>query len=279
MGWLHQPFHAKAPDARIQTRETRRVKLFLPCCAAIHALSFATMNILLRSCWVVLFFGVMAIGVAEDVKTSPPAYVHGVQTRDGIGKFFLGREIAQVMGHQGADWLERPEREKEEDPTAILRALHLQKNWVVADIGCGTGYYSFRMAPSVATVLGVEIQQEMLDLLMAKAKTSGITNVKPVLGTITDPKLPAGGVDLILLVDVYHEFDYPVEMLTALRQSLSPTGRIALVEFKGEDPLIPIKAVHKMTEQQARKEFESLGFTWESTVSTLPWQHLMFFKR
>ena len=237
------------------------------------------MNILLRSCWVVLFFGVMAIGVAEDVKTSPPAYAHGVQTRDGIGKFFLGREIAQVMGHQGADWLERPEREKEEDPTAILRALHLQKNWVVADIGCGTGYYSFRMAPSVATVLGVEIQQEMLDLLMAKAKTSGITNVKPVLGTITDPKLPAGGVDLILLVDVYHEFDYPVEMLTALRQSLSPTGRIALVEFKGEDPLIPIKAVHKMTEQQARKEFESLGFTWESTVSTLPWQHLMFFKR
>ena len=237
------------------------------------------MNILVRLCYAALFVGVMSVGVAEDTTPSPPPYEKGVQTRDGIGKFFLGREIAQVMGHQGASWLDRPEREREEDPTAILRALHLQKNWVVADIGCGTGYYSFRMAPSVATVLGVEIQQEMLDLLMAKAKTSGITNVKPVLGTITDPKLPAGGVDLILLVDVYHEFDYPVEMLTALRQSLSPTGRIALVEFKGEDPLIPIKAVHKMTEQQARKEFESLGFTWESTVSTLPWQHLMFFKR
>jgi SAM-dependent methyltransferase len=237
------------------------------------------MNILIRSCYAILFLGVMSVGMAEDVKPSTPPYVKGVQSRDGIGKFFLGREIAQVMGHQGASWLERPEREKEEDPTAILKALNLQKTWVIADIGCGTGYYSFRMAQSVATVLGVEIQQEMLDLLMAKAKTNGVTNVKPVLGTITDPKLPTGGVDLILLVDVYHEFDYPVEMLTALRQSLSPTGRIALVEFKGEDPKIPIKALHKMTEQQARKEFESLGFTWESTVSTLPWQHLIFFKR
>lgn len=237
------------------------------------------MNLFIRSCYAILFLGVMSVSMAEDEKPSPPPYVKGVQTRDGIGKFFLGREIAQVMGHQGASWLERPEREKEEDPTAILRALNLQKTWVVADIGCGTGYYSFRMAPSVATVLGVEIQQEMLDLLMTKAKAIGITNVKPVLGTITDPKLPAGGVDLILLVDVYHEFDYPVEMLTALRQSLSPTGRIALVEFKGEDQKIPIKALHKMTEQQARKEFESLGFTWESTVSTLPWQHLIFFKR
>ncbi len=237
------------------------------------------MNILNRLCYAILFLGLMSVGMAEDVKPSPPPYVKGVQSRDGIGKFFLGREIAQVMGHQGASWLERPERDKEEDPTAILRALNLQKTWVVADIGCGTGYYSFRLAPSVATVFGVEIQQEMLDLLMAKAKTNGVTNVKPVLGTITDPKLPAGGVDLILLVDVYHEFDYPVEMLTALRQSLSPTGRIALVEFKGEDEKIPIKALHKMTEQQARKEFESLGFTWESTVSTLPWQHLIFFKR
>jgi ubiquinone/menaquinone biosynthesis C-methylase UbiE len=251
----------------------------MPCCAAVHALSCAAMNILIRSCCTVLFLGMMSVGLAEDVKPSPPPYEKGVQTRDGIGKFFLGREIAQVMGHQGADWLERPEREKEENPTAIMQALKLQKNWVVADIGCGTGYYSFRMAPSVATVLGVEIQQEMLDLLMAKAKTTGVTNVKPVLGTITDPKLPAGGVDLILMVDVYHEFDHPVEMLTALRQSLSPTGRIALVEFKGEDPNVPIKSVHKMTEKQARREFEALGFTWESTVSTLPWQHLIFFKR
>jgi hypothetical protein len=119
----------------------------------------------------------------------------------------------------------------------------------------------------------------MLDLLMAAGKKKNITNVKPVLGTITDPKLPAGGVDLVLLVDVYHEFDHPVEMLTAIRQSLSATGRVALVEFKAEDPRIPIKPIHKLSEAQARKEFEALGFTWERTVSTLPWQHLIFFKR
>ena len=233
-------------------------------------------NFLLRLLTLILLFD-LGHGVAAEI--TPPPYVVGQKTRDGIGKYFMGREIAQVMGHQGATWLERPERAEEEDTDAVLRALGLQKNWVVADIGCGTGYYSFRMAPAVGTVLGVEIQQEMLDLLMAKAKTTAVTNVKPVLGTITDPKLPAGSVDLILLVDVYHEFDHPVEMLTAIRQALSPTGRVALVEFKGEDPKVPIKAVHKMTEPQARKEFESLGFTWDTTVSTLPWQHLIFFKR
>ncbi len=234
-------------------------------------------KLLLRLLMLVLLVG-SGPGMAVEVITPPP-YVMGQKTRDGIGKFFLGREIAQVMGHQGAAWLERPERAEEEDTAAVMRALGLRPEWVVADIGCGSGYYSYRMAPAVKEVLGVEIQQEMLDLLSAAGKKNGITNVKPVLGTITDPKLPPGGVDLVLLVDVYHEFDHPVEMLTAIRQSLSTTGRVALVEFKGEDPRVPIKAVHKMTEQQARREFESLGFTWETTVSTLPWQHLIFFKR
>lgn len=210
---------------------------------------------------------------------APPPYEQGQKSRDGIGKYFMGREIAQVMGHQGAAWLERPERQAEEDTASVLRALELKPEWVVADIGCGTGYYSYRMAPSVKEVLGVEIQQEMLDLLMAAGRKKGITNVKPVLGTITDPKLPAGAVDLVLLVDVYHEFDHPVEMLTAIRQSLSATGRVALVEYKAEDPRIPIKPIHKMTEAQARREFETVGFTWDRTVSTLPWQHLIFFKR
>jgi SAM-dependent methyltransferase len=218
----------------------------------------------------------IATALAGD---APPPYVQGQKSRDGIGKYFMGREIAHVMGHEGASWLERPEREAEEDTAAVLRGLELKADMVVADIGCGTGYYSFRMAPSVKEVLGVEIQQEMLDLLMAAGKKNGITNVKPVLGTITDPKLPANGVDLILLVDVYHEFDHPVEMLTAMHQALSPNGRIALVEFKAEDPKVPIKPVHKLSEHQARKEFEALGFTWDRTVSTLPWQHLIFFKR
>jgi len=231
------------------------------------------MSNLRRALLLFLFIGASA--TAGDA----PVVTDGPKSRDGIGRYFMGREIAQVMGHQGAAWLERPERAEEEDTLSVLRALELKKDWVVADIGCGTGYYSFRMAPSVHEVLGVEIQQEMLDLLMTAGKKNGIANVKPVLGTITDPKLPAGGVDLVLLVDVYHEFDHPVEMLTALRQALSATGRVALVEFKGEDQRIPIKAIHKLTEHQARKEFEALGFTWERTVSTLPWQHLIFFKR
>lgn len=230
------------------------------------------MSNLLRPFLLLLLIGV---SVAADI----PTVTDGQKSRDGIGKFFMGREIAQVMGHQGAAWLERPERQAEEDTASVLRALEMKKEWVVADIGCGTGYYSYRMAPSVKEVLGVEIQQEMLDLLMAAGKKNGIANVKPVLGTISDPKLPAGGVDLVLLVDVYHEFDHPVEMLTAIRQSLSATGRVALVEYKAEDSRIPIKPIHKLSEAQARKEFEALGFTWDRTVSTLPWQHLIFFKR
>jgi ubiquinone/menaquinone biosynthesis C-methylase UbiE len=210
---------------------------------------------------------------------APPTYVQGQKSRDGIGKYFMGREIAQVMGHQGARWLERPERQAEEDTASVIRALELKPEWIVADIGCGTGYYSYRIAPSVKEVLGVDIQQEMLDLLTAAGKKQGIANVKPVLGTVADPKLAAESVDLILLVDVYHEFDHPVEMLTAMRKALTPDGRIALVEFKAEDPQIPIKPIHKMSEAQARKEFTALGFTWERTVSTLPWQHLIFFKR
>lgn len=218
---------------------------------------------------------VISLGVSADI----PPVIDGPKSRDGIGRYFMGREIAQVMGHQGAAWLERPERQAEEDSASVLRALELKPEWVVADIGCGTGYYSYRMAPSVKEVLGVEIQQEMIDLLLAAGKKRGITNVKPVLGTITDPKLPANSVDLILLVDVYHEFDHPVEMLTAMRAALKPDGRIALVEYKAEDPRIPIKPIHKMSEAQARREFETLGYTWERTISTLPWQHLIFFKR
>jgi SAM-dependent methyltransferase len=227
-------------------------------------------------CFYLVFTSLFPLLHAGD---APPSVTDGPKSRDGIGKFFMGREIAHVMGHQAAAWLERPEREQEEEPTKLLQALELKSTDIVADIGCGTGFHCFRMAPSVASVLGVDIQQEMLDLMMGKAKELNLANVKPILGTITDPKLPVGGVDLILMVDVYHEFDHPVEMLTAIRTSLSPTGRVALVEFRGEDPKVPIKDLHKMSEFQARREFESLGFTWDRTVSTLPWQHLIFFKR
>ena len=236
-------------------------------------------NLYLRFNALCLVMSLMALGPLGFSADALPRVTDGPKSRDGIGKYFMGREIAHVMGHQAAAWLERPERDIEEEPTKLIQTLELKPTDVVADIGCGTGFHCFRMAPSVKSVLGVDIQQEMLDLMAGKAKQLNILNVTPILGTISDPKLPAGGVDLVLMVDVYHEFDHPVEMLSAILASLSPTGRVALVEFRGEDPNVPIKPLHKMTEFQARREFESIGFKWDRTVSTLPWQHLIFFKR
>lgn len=201
---------------------------------------------------------------------------------DGIGQFYMGREIAHVMGHQGADWLERPEREAEEDTEAMVNALHLKKGEVVADIGAGTGYISRKLAKRVGnngTVLAVEIQQEMLDLLTNKAVTAGITNIKPVLGTITDPKLQPGAVDTVLMVDVYHEFDHPCEMLSAIVGALKPGGRVVFVEYRGEDPKVPIKRVHKMTEEQVKKEAAAQALVWKQTIETLPRQHIIIFEK
>ena len=201
---------------------------------------------------------------------------------NGIGKFYMGREIAHVMGHQAADWLERPERAKEEGSDLLLPALKLKAGDSVADIGCGTGYYTRPLAKAVGTngvVYGVEIQQEMLDLLTNKLAAEKIFNVKPVLGTITDPKLPKASVDLILMVDVYHEFDYPYEMVEGMCRALKPGGRMVFVEFRGEDPNVPIKLVHKMTEAQVRKEMSVHPLEWVETVGTLPMQHVIIFKR
>jgi ubiquinone/menaquinone biosynthesis C-methylase UbiE len=201
---------------------------------------------------------------------------------DGIGKFYMGREIAHVMGHQGADWLERPEREQEEKPGLLMESLRLEPGQAVADIGAGTGYYSRRLAKAVGesgAVYAVEIQQEMLDLLTNNMVQAGIHNVKPVLGTVRDPKLPRASLDLILLVDVYHEFDFPFEMVSSMQQSLKPGGRIVFVEFRAEDPDVPIKPVHKMTEAQVRKEMEPHRLNWVQTIETLPRQHIIIFKK
>jgi len=201
---------------------------------------------------------------------------------NGIAKFYLGREIAHVMGHQAADWLERPEREAEEKPDLLLEALKLKAGDVVADIGAGTGYYSWRMAKDVGEkglVYAVDIQQEMLDLIAKRMAERRITNVKGVLGTITDPMLPALSVDLVLLVDVYHEFDHPFEMMQAICQALKPGGRVVFVEFRAEDPKVPIKEVHKMSEAQVRKEMSAQPLEWVETIATLPWQHVIVFKK
>jgi len=225
-------------------------------------------------------------GLAQS-ETNTTAASPRYQTRlqhdpDGIGKFYMGREIAQVMGHQAADWLERPEREKEERSDLLIPALRLKSGDAVADIGCGSGYYTRRLAKVVGTngtVFAVDIQREMLDLLTNKLTAESIFNVKPVLGTITDPKLPRASVDLILMVDVYHEFDHPFEMVEAMCRALKPGGRLVFVEFRAEDANVPIKAVHKMSEAQVRKEMGVQPLEWIETIATLPQQHMIMFRR
>lgn len=203
---------------------------------------------------------------------------------NGIGKFYMGREIARVMGHQGIRWLERPQREKEEGLSLLIESLALEPGMVVADIGAGSGVISVRLAREIGpegTVLAVDIQQEMLDALAINCKRLKITNVEPVLGETKTPKLKPGTVDLAVMVDVYHEFDYPYEMLSEIAKSLKPGGRVAFVEYRKEDPTVPIKLVHKMTEAQVKKEASQpeFGLKWKETVDKLPRQHVVIFEK
>jgi len=201
---------------------------------------------------------------------------------NGIARYYHGRQIAHVMGHEGADWLERDERTREEGTDALLKELHLKPTDTVADIGAGTGFFSFRMAPLVpqGRVLAVDIQPEMITELNQRKLKNKLRNVEPVLGTTTDPHLPASEVDVVLIVDAYHEFDHPREMGQAIRQALRPgTGRLALVEYRAEDVDVPIKPIHKMTVEQARKEMAAVGLEFVEVRETLPQQHLLLFRR
>ncbi len=200
---------------------------------------------------------------------------------DGIGKFYMGREIAHVMGHQAADWLERPERKAEEGTEKLLPLLGIKPTDVLADIGAGTGYFSFRMATAApqGKVYAVDIQQEMLDMIAARQRQGAPANVVPVLGTESDPKLPAGEVDLILLVDAYHEFSFPREMGEGMVRGLKSGGRIALVEYRAEDQAVPIKTLHKLSVKQAKAEMAALGLQFVKSDESLPWQHVMFFAK
>lgn len=193
-----------------------------------------------------------------------------------------GRQYAGAMGMQGAPWLVRSEREQEEQPDKALDELRIAKGSTVADIGAGVGYMSWRLAGRVGPsgkVYANDIQQPMLDQLMKNMRARSIKNVQPVLGEPDDPKLPAGALDLVLMVDVYHEFTDPQAMLRHIRESLKPDGRLVLLEYRAEDPKVPINPLHKMTVEQVKAELEPEGFRFEQTIETLPRQHILIFKK
>ncbi|MEO5896643.1 MAG: methyltransferase domain-containing protein [Vicinamibacterales bacterium] len=192
-----------------------------------------------------------------------------------------GRRIATVMGHEGAAWLDRQEREQEEAPTKAVAALKLKPGQVVADIGAGSGYYSMLLAPAVGLagkVYATDIQQEMLTLIRQKLAANGVRNVETVLGTVTDPKLPDGSLDLAVMVDVYHELQQPEVFLRALKRTLKPDGRLVLIEFRKENPRVPIREEHKMTVREARVELEAGGYRFDEVIDVLPWQHIIIFR-
>jgi SAM-dependent methyltransferase len=203
------------------------------------------------------------------------------QQRAGVHPI-SGRVYALPMGVQGADWLDRREREDEEEPDRALRVLRIPKGATVADVGAGSGYMTVRMAKIVGPtgrVYANDIQSGMLDLLQKAIAKAKLTNVTPILGAIDDPKLPAGELDLILMVDVYHEFSQPQQMLRKMREALKPGGRLVLLEYRGEDPAIPIRPEHKMTRAQAKLEVEAEGFTLTTVNNDLPIQHILIFTR
>ncbi len=203
------------------------------------------------------------------------------QKRDPNG-FFMGRRIAEVMSWEGADWLVRESRIREEQPELMLDALKLPPGGTVADVGAGVGYHSIRMARRVGpkgTVLATDLQPEMLRMLQENARAAGVKNIKPIRSSQRDPRLPEAAVDLILMVDVYHECTDPESLLAAFKKALKPGGRLVLVEFRGEDPEVPIKPEHKMTLEQVRKEVEPQGLEFQESLEFLPWQHVIIFKK
>lgn len=223
---------------------------------------------------------------SSDATSARPApnvdpYTYAAPSRDGIGKFYFGREIAQVMGHQAADWLDRPERSEEERTDLLLDLLELAPDAVVADIGAGSGTLTFPIAARVprGRVVAVDIQPEMLALITERAESQHTANVEPLLGAIDDTRLPADSVDAVLLVDAYHEFSHPKEMLDSIVRGLRPGGRVYQVEYRANDPAVPIKPLHTMTVEQARRELEAAGLAWRATIESLPRQHVIVFEK
>jgi len=210
----------------------------------------------------------------------PPYETREQHDPNGVNKWYLGREIAHFMGPGGIPWLDRPEREDEEQPAKVIDALELKGGEVIADVGAGSGYFTFRLAPKVGDkgkILAVEIQDEMIAELKKRIDKNKVTNVETVKCTESDPRLPEAGVDIVLMVDVYHEIAFPYEVMTAIRKALKPGGRMVFIEYRKEDPKVPIKEVHKMSIEQLKKEMAVVGLDHVKTVDTLPRQHIAIF--
>ena len=206
-------------------------------------------------------------------------YMFKKPSRDGIGKFYKGREISKVMGHFGAAWLERESRSVEENPKLAVKLLNLKKNMIVADFGAGTGYFTSHLAEQCSLVFAVDIQPEMIELNKKNMKSKNLKNVQYILNTPKKTKLPINSVDLILLVDVYHELEFPFEVLNDMKKALKPNGLIVLLEFRTEDPRVPIKPLHKMSVSQISKEMNFIGLELFRNIQKLPRQHMLFFKQ
>ena len=229
-----------------------------------------------------LFLVVLATNLSLAQQTIPPGYVTIPVSPDGIGKRYMDREISAVMGWQGAAWLERNKREREERTDLLLEALALQPGMVIADIGAGTGYLSRRMAPLVmpgGKIIALDLQPEMVNILQTGVNRSGLKQIVVKLGAIDDIKLPKNSIDMAIMVDVYHELAFPYEVMSSIMLALKPRGRLVFVEYKAEDIRVPIKPLHKMSEAQIKREAGIFALDWERTVSSLPWQHVVVFRK
>jgi SAM-dependent methyltransferase len=219
---------------------------------------------------------------AELSVKSVEKYTTSTASADGIGKKYMGREIASVMGWQGAAWLEREEREQEERGDLLLQVLALKPGMVVADVGAGTGYYARRMSPfvgSTGTIYAVDVQPEMIKMLSALSEKAALENIKPVLATVKNVQLADNSIDLAIMVDVYHELEYPHEVLASIVRALKPGGKVVFVEYRAEDSAVPIKRLHKMSAKQIRDEAAVHALKYERTAHVLPWQHIVIFSK
>ena len=234
-----------------------------------------------RTCmkYLIIFF-IQFLFFSNSV-TAQDRYVYRDGDMDGIGKWYMGREIAYVMSHYGISWLERPEREKEERVTLLLKNMDLKPGMTVADIGAGSGYHAVRMAKMVGDgkIFAVDVEPKMIDYLNKRIKDEGYKNIKTILGKEQSVELPAASIDIMIMVDVYHELSFPYEIARSMLEALKPGGKLFLIEYRAEDSSVPIKQVHKMTQKQAVKELKAAGFSFVKNMGNLPWQHCMVFSK